>query len=126
MAETLYVLERLDDASDWIDVARRHSAADDVDAQVLWMPVCAKLLARNGAARKAAALARDAVQLAETSDALDRTAKAYRDLGEVLVLGQRKNEARDAFASAFEIYEAKGNVVGAGRVRARLDDVAVA
>ena len=39
LAEALYRLARFDEASAWIDVAERHSAADDVDARVLWMPV---------------------------------------------------------------------------------------
>jgi DNA-binding SARP family transcriptional activator/tetratricopeptide (TPR) repeat protein len=125
LAEALYVLGRVGEASEWAHVAERHSAADDVDARVLWMPVRAKLFACEGAFEQAAALAHDAVELAGTSDALNRTAKTHRDLGEVLVLAARPSEARSAYASAVELYEAKGNVVGAGRVSALLEDVAL-
>jgi class 3 adenylate cyclase len=125
LAEALYVLGRIDEASDWVDVARRHSATDDVDARVLWMPVRAKILAHGGTSEEAVALADDAVQLAGTSDALNRTAKAQRDFGEVLVLAGRPKEAESAYAQALELYESKGNVIGAARMRALLDDVAL-
>jgi tetratricopeptide (TPR) repeat protein len=123
LAETLYVLGRLEDASEWVDLAQEHSAADDVDARVLWMPVRAKLLACSGSVRRAAALAHEAVELAVTGDALNRTAKVYADLGEVLVRGARPSGARKAYASAAELYEAKGNLVGAGRVSALLHEM---
>jgi DNA-binding SARP family transcriptional activator len=121
LADALYGLDRLDEASEWVDVARSHSASDDVDAHVLWMPVRAKLLARNGAVEDAVALARDAIRLTESSDALNRNAKAYGDLGEVLVLAGRPDEAHAAYSSALGFFEAKGNVVGVGRMRALLD-----
>ena len=38
---------------------------------LLWMPVRAKIMARSGALDAAEALAREAVSLAETSDALE-------------------------------------------------------
>jgi tetratricopeptide (TPR) repeat protein len=126
LAETLYALGRMGEASDWLDVAERHSATDDVDARVLWMPVRAKLLARQGMVDRAVGLANEAIALAGTGDALNRTAKAHRDLGEVLVLSDRIDEARDAYSSAAELYEAKGNVVGARLVPAFLADDAVA
>jgi tetratricopeptide (TPR) repeat protein len=121
LAEVLYAQDRVDESAEWTRVAETHSATDDADARVLWMPVRAKLLARNGALEEAAALARDAVQLAETSDALNRSAKAHCDCGEVLVLADRVDEARAAYAAALELYEAKGNVIAAGRVRSLVD-----
>jgi tetratricopeptide (TPR) repeat protein len=125
LAETLYVLGRLDEAAQWAGVAERHSALDDVDALVLWMPVRAKIIARAGPLEQAVALAHEAVQLAETSDALNRHAKAQRDLGEVLSLAGRAAAARTAYGAALELYEAKGNVVEAGRMRSMLNDVAL-
>jgi hypothetical protein len=56
---------------------------------------------------------------------LNRHAKAERDHGEVLALASRPREARVAFGSALELYEAKGNVVEERRLRALLDDVAL-
>ena len=125
LAEALYRLDRLDDALAWTEVGERHSAPDDVDARVLWMPIRAKTLARRGAFAEAAALAGAAVELAATTDTLNRHAKAERDRGEVLVLASRSREAQVAFGAALELYEAKGNVVEARRLRALLDDVAL-
>ena len=125
LAEALYRLARFDEASAWTDVAERHSAADDVDARVLWMPVRAKVLARLGQLEEALELAASAVKLAETTDALNQHAKACRDLGEVFTRAGRTDDGRAAFADALELYEAKGNVVGLGQMRALLDDVAL-
>ena len=43
-----------------------------------------------------------------------------RDRGEVLSLAGRAAEARAAFGAALDLYEAKGNVVEGGRMRALL------
>jgi tetratricopeptide (TPR) repeat protein len=125
LAEALYRLDRLDDALEWTQVGQRHSAPDDVDARVLWMPVRAKTLARLGAFEEAAALAGAAVELAETTDTLNRHAKAERDRGEVLTLAGCPREAQGAFGSALALYEAKGNVVEKGRLRGLLEEVAL-
>jgi tetratricopeptide (TPR) repeat protein len=125
LAEALYRLERLDDALQWTEVGERHSAPDDVDARVLWMPVRAKTLARLGAVEEAAALAGEAVELAKTTDTSNRHAKTERDRGEVLALAGRPRDARVAFGSALALYEAKGNAVEERRVRVLLDEVAL-
>jgi predicted ATPase len=125
LAEVLYVRGRLDESAEWIEVAKAHSAADDLDALVRWMPVSAKIKARQGALNDAMALARDAVRLAQTSDALNRHAKVRQDLGEILLLAGRTEDARAAFGKALELYEQKGNLVGAKRARALLEDVAL-
>ena len=70
-------------------------------------------------------LAAGAVELAETTDALNQHAKACRDLGEVLTRAGRTEDARAAYIDALELYEAKGNVVGLRQVRVLLDDVAM-
>jgi tetratricopeptide (TPR) repeat protein len=125
LAEALYRLDRLDDALEWTEVGERHSAPDDVDARVLWMPVRAKTLARRRGFEEAAALVDAAVELARTTDTSNRHAKAERDRGEVLTLAARPREARVAFGSALELYEAKGNVVEERRLRELLDGVAL-
>jgi class 3 adenylate cyclase len=125
LAEALYRLERLTEAYESTEVAERHSAADDVDALILWMPVRAKLLALRGDYKRAGTLAADAVQLAQSTDALNRHAKAQHDRGEVLALAGRASDARATYAAALELYEAKGNVVGARQMRSLLGDVAL-
>ena len=89
------------------------------------MPVRAKLLARSGDVWEAAALAREAVELTKQGDALNRTAKALTDFGEILVSAGRRGEAQRTFASAMQLYAAKGNVVGARRMRALLGDASL-
>jgi DNA-binding SARP family transcriptional activator len=125
LAETLYRLGRLDEAFEWVEVAEGHSANDDFDALVLWMPVRAKLLARTGEIAEATSLAREAVDLAQEGDALNRTAKAMLDLGEILVHSGRLERAQSSFAAAAQLYELKGNVVGERRARALLDHPAL-
>jgi tetratricopeptide (TPR) repeat protein len=125
LAEALYRQGRLDQAAEWVAVAETHSAADDLDARVLWMPVRAKIAAQNHSYDEALALASDALALAEASDALNRCAKVNVDLAEVHRLAGRSSDAEHVLARALALYERKGNVVDAARVRALLDDVAL-
>jgi tetratricopeptide (TPR) repeat protein len=63
-------------------------------------------------------LAREAVAIASgTVDILDLRAEALADLGEVLQLAGRSQESRAALEEAVELYEAKGHLVGAERLR---------
>jgi tetratricopeptide (TPR) repeat protein len=101
--------------------AARLTVPEDVDGQAQWRRVRAKILARRGELEEAESLAREAVTIASaTADILDLRAEAFADLGDVLGLADRLEESRAAFAEAMRLYEAKGNVVGAGRVRALL------
>ncbi|MDH4340175.1 MAG: AAA family ATPase [Thermoleophilia bacterium] len=123
LADVLYLLGRLDESAEWIEVATTHSAVDDIDALIRWMPVHAKIQARHGALTDAVATARDAVRLAQTTDALNRHAKTQQDLGEILLLAGRADDACAAFGDALELYEEKGNLVGAEYARSLLDEV---
>ena len=125
LAEALYAQGRLDEAEEWARIAERHAAVDDLDARILWTPVRAKILARRGAFDEAQQLAREAVAISELSDALNRRAKAQRDLGEVFRLAGRGHDASLAFERAIELYEQKGNLVGAAQVRLLRDDRAL-
>jgi tetratricopeptide (TPR) repeat protein len=125
LAEALYTLGRLDDAEYSTHVAEANAANDDLDAQLLWMPVRAKLLAGRGALKQAVTLGREAVRLAASSDSLNRVAKAHCDLGKVLKLAGRAYEADAAFHRAVKLYEKKENVVGATRTRAQRKDLAL-
>jgi hypothetical protein len=123
LAEALYVLGRLDDAEYWAAVAEQHTAPDDLSARFLSRSVRAKIAARRGAIDDAEKLAREAVQMSELSDGLNRRAKLQLDLAEVLRIADRSREAADAAGNALLLYEAKGNHVGAKRVRALLQPV---
>ena len=93
---------------------------EDADAQVHWRRVRAKVLARRGELDEAERLGREAVAIASATDVLELRAQALADLGEVLRLAGRPQESRAALEEAIRLYEEKGNVVGAGRLRGLL------
>jgi DNA-binding SARP family transcriptional activator/tetratricopeptide (TPR) repeat protein len=117
LAEALYRQGRPDEAADWVSVGERHTAADDVDALVLWMPVKAKLAAIAGDGAAALELAGRARDRVDATDGLNRRAAVWSSLGEVHRLTGDGTAAASAFARATELYAEKGNLVGAARVR---------
>jgi DNA-binding SARP family transcriptional activator len=124
LAEALYRQGRFDEAADWVLIGESHSARDDIDARLLWMPVSAKIAAQRGDVDEALAIASEAVALASTTDGLNRRAAMHMDLAEVLALAGRADDASAAFSIAMELFELKGNLVGAARARQFLDDPA--
>ncbi len=125
LAEALFAQDRLDESEEWADLAAAHASSDDRDAQTLWRSVRAKIHARRGEFETARKLAVEAARIAEPSDALNRRARVQRDLGEVLRLAGSASEAASAFEHAIDLYEQKGNLVGAAQVRALQDDLAL-
>jgi class 3 adenylate cyclase/tetratricopeptide (TPR) repeat protein len=111
LAEALYRLDRLDEAETESQVAEALTAPHDHVSQALWRQVRAKLHARAGRPADAERLAREAVDLLRETDMVDYLANAIADLAEVL-------RAPDELALAVELFEAKGNLVGAERARA--------
>jgi tetratricopeptide (TPR) repeat protein len=81
------------------------------------------VLARRGEHAEAERLAREAVTISEKTGFLDGQGDAYADLGEVLLLGGKLDEAAAALEQAHERYARKGNVVSAQRAQARLADL---
>jgi tetratricopeptide (TPR) repeat protein len=124
-AEALFVQDRLDESEEWAQVAAEHASSDDLDAQMLWRSVQAKIHARRGKFETARKLAIEAQRIAEPSDGLNRRARVQRDLGEVLRLAGNASEAGSAFECAIDLYEQKGNVVGAAEIRTLQNDPAL-
>jgi len=122
LAEAIYRQGRYDDAESWERVAEEHAATDDIGAQFLRRAVGAKILARRHSFAEAELLAREAVALAERTDALNNRAKALLDLAEVLQLGGKSVEAVSSIELALEQFERKGNLVAAERTRRLLDE----
>jgi Flp pilus assembly protein TadD len=125
LAEALYRQGRFGEAEEWVGVGETHSAVDDLDARLLWLPVRAKIAAQRGEFEEAIALLSDAATLAETTDGLNRRAAVQMDLGEVLRLARRVTEATVAFGQAIDLFAEKGNLVAAARVRSLQDDLAL-
>jgi class 3 adenylate cyclase/tetratricopeptide (TPR) repeat protein len=94
--------------------------ADDVDGQVQWRAVRARLLARAGDRDPALAMAADAVRLSRDSTDLILQADVLVDQAEVLELAEGPDAAEPPLREALKLYERKGDLVSAGRVRSRL------
>jgi len=121
LAHAIYEQGRYAEAGELCRASREAAAADDLDAQVKWRGVAAKLLAQRGQNAEAETLAREAVELVAQTDLLRDHGDALLDLGEVLALGGEPPHAAAAFRAALELYEQKGDTVMAGRARSRLD-----
>jgi class 3 adenylate cyclase/tetratricopeptide (TPR) repeat protein len=120
LAGVYYELGRLDDAERWAARAAELGAEEDAVTQMLWRQARARVLVRRGKYEEAIRLAREALDVAETTEDLNSTAEAYADLGEVLTLAGRPQEAADTLEQALVRFETKENLVMAGRTRERL------
>jgi len=120
LARTYCDLGRFDEAERWAAHAVQVGASDDASTQMLSRDALAIVHARRGQHAEAERLAREAVEIGEQTEALNAQADTYADLGEVLMLAGRREEAVEALENALARYEAKENVVRAGRMRERL------
>jgi tetratricopeptide (TPR) repeat protein len=121
LAQALYEQGRYDEAERFTHVSEELGPLDDLATQVEWRGTRAKVLARRGDHDRAVALADEAVALASDTDYLNLQGDVLTDLAEVLSIGGRTDEAASRSREALEIFERKGNVVSAGRVRATLE-----
>jgi DNA-binding SARP family transcriptional activator/tetratricopeptide (TPR) repeat protein len=126
LAEALYAQGRYEEAEVWARTSATSAGDDDLTAQPAWRSVRAKVLARRGAFEEAERLSREAVRIAVGTDALNQRAKLQADLGEVLSLAGRPDEAASQLGEALQLYELKGNTPGVDKVRALLDRAPVA
>jgi tetratricopeptide (TPR) repeat protein len=117
LADVLYRQGRHDEAMPLTELVARTALADDLDPQVAWRRVQAKLLAQRGDFEDAERLAREAIALAAQTDYLNLHARAIEDLAEVLRLAGRSREALVELERATRLHEQKGNVVSAARTR---------
>ncbi len=93
---------------------------DDAWAQAAWRQVRARVLAGRGQAQRALEYARQAVEIAMTTDHLNTQADSLVDLAFVLDAAGLSDEAVASHERAIEIYEAKGNSVRAREARGAL------
>src|SRR6266581_4154769 len=101
-------------------------APSEVFSQVLWRTARAKICARRGELKRAEALAREAVRLAEQTDLLNAQADALLDLSEVLTLAGRPEEARVLVEESARRYRRKGNLPSLERARQSANELALA
>jgi AAA ATPase domain len=117
LAEFLVRHSRDQEAEDVLHSARKRSSPGDVVNVAVLDGVEALLLARRGEHEKAERLARAALALAETTDFYPTRGASGERLAAVLVLAGNADDARDEFLRTVGIYERKGAVVSAARVR---------
>ncbi len=118
LAETLVAEGRFEEAARFAATSERNAASEDIHAQIAWRVARAKASAGLGAGARAETVAREAVELATATDSPYFAAEALEALAASLTASGRDSEAGLAAAGALELYEAKGNVVAAGRLRA--------
>jgi len=110
-------VDRIDEAERFTILSEELASSDDYISQTAWRSARAHVFARRGRLEEAVDLAREAVLIAEPTSDLNRKADGLVDLAEVLHRAHRPQEAAAAAAEALELYEAKGNLVGAARAR---------
>ena len=111
LAESLYVQGRQYEAAALVDDALARLHDTDVGPRVLLLGLRAKLDARSDED------ARIAIELASSTDALNLQGDAYANLGEVLRLLGRADDATAATAQAAERYTRKGNRAAVARLQ---------
>jgi predicted ATPase len=111
---------RYEEAARFAGISESAAVANDVNTQIVWRRVRARVLARQGALQSAETLGREAARLGEKTDALDDHGDTLVDLADVLRVAGRRDEATTALAKAARLYERKGNLVSAAKVAALL------
>jgi predicted HTH domain antitoxin len=66
------------------------------------------------------------VAVGQGTDMINMQGDAYMDLGEVLLLSGKREEALAVLEYAVDRYERKGNLVSTGRAQARLAEISEA
>ncbi len=117
LAETMYRQGHLDEAEQWVGVSRTNAASDDQSAQLVLGPVEAKLKARRGGVLEGRELAEKVLRLADSTDGLNQIAATRLALAEVLRAAELYGEADRVIEEAIQLFEQKGNVVGASHAR---------
>jgi len=107
-------LGQLEEAERCASRAAELGSSDDASTQMLWRDAEALVEAHRGQHATAERLAREAVRIGEQTEALNAQAETYADLGEVLALAGRHEDAAETLGAALARYEVKENRVMAG------------
>jgi len=108
LAETMYALGRFEDAERWATLGLEHGGTDDVLTQTMGLQLRAKLLARRGQSGAALSLAKQADQLARSTQAPLVHGDAALAMAEVLYLAGKLDESEAETRRAVDCYEQKG------------------
>jgi class 3 adenylate cyclase/tetratricopeptide (TPR) repeat protein len=120
LARALSAQGRIEEADKMSLMAQEHAIADDLQAQAQWRTARAVTLAHSGKTAESERLAREAVALLEDTDNVWLKGETLEDLMEVLERAGDLEAAAKARKAAIHMWEEKGNVVSAARLRAKL------
>jgi class 3 adenylate cyclase/tetratricopeptide (TPR) repeat protein len=120
LAGVLCRLGRFDEAERHVRRSIEITADDDFASQAYWRLARAHILSSRGEHDGALRLTDEAIDLVSPTDYLDFQAEAQAMRGLVLRDAGRHAEAREAYERALGLYERKGAVPAAERVRAEL------
>jgi predicted negative regulator of RcsB-dependent stress response len=123
LALTFCDLERYEEAERFAAKSRELSAEDDFASQASWRLARARVLADRGEFEDSLRLADEAVAINERTDYISWQGDAHEVRGSILEAAARGDDAREAYETALDRFERKGNVVAAARVRARLEHI---
>jgi tetratricopeptide (TPR) repeat protein len=123
LAQSVFAQGRAEEAAEIAEIAKELAAEDDLEAQVLWRGVRAKVLATEGDFEEAERLAREAVELMRTSDAPVKRADALMDLAEVLVKSGQTHAAQEVIEESRRLYESKQSSVARAQAEALLAEL---
>jgi ATP/maltotriose-dependent transcriptional regulator MalT len=115
LAKSVHLQGRHEEAERLTIVSEEATSPEDVWSQVAWRSARATILAGRGEPVESERLAREAVELIEGTDALNMRASSLLSLARALDAAGRSDEATRSALEAVRLYEAKGNVVSAGK-----------
>ncbi|MBM2822849.1 MAG: hypothetical protein HW413_1595, partial [Thermoleophilia bacterium] len=118
LAEALLMQGRLEEAERWSERSTSRGASVALPALVRSLGVRARLAANRNEEAHAVALAREAVSVANRTDALNLQGRAFMALSEVLRLSGSTRQASGAAENAARVFREKGNLVALAQVRA--------
>jgi class 3 adenylate cyclase len=121
LGRSLCALGRHDEAEPLAQLGRELGDEQDLATQMLWRQVQARVHAQRGEHAEAERLAREAVEIAERTDALNLQGGALCDLAEVLAAAGRTEEAAAALEQALGRYDGKKNLAMLAQVRRQLE-----
>jgi class 3 adenylate cyclase/tetratricopeptide (TPR) repeat protein len=120
LGRLLCMLDRHDEAIPLVRLAQELGDDQDVFTQVAWRQAQALVHSHRSEHEQAEALAREAVEIADTTDGLNWQGDTLCDLAEVLHAAGHTDNAEATLQQALERYERKKNLAMAEQVGTRL------
>ncbi len=120
LADALLDQGRIDDAAEYVDLARDTAVKDDASGQAAWRMAAARLLLSRGETGEATRLARESISFTESNQELLTLPDLVLRQAEVFQGAGLDEEGRRAFRKAVDLFERKGSLAEAQRARDRL------